>query len=62
MLGFQMVPVPPVQEVIDLLMENSCGYREWSQHQAVHRLGFDQLMWVIDVAKFKTCYRMVSSS
>ena len=62
MLGFQMVAVPPVQEAIDLLTEDSCGYLEWSQHQALHRLGFDRLMWVIDVAKFKACYRMVSSS
>ena len=62
MLGFQMVPIPPVQEVIDLITEDTYGYREWSHHLTMHQLGFDQIMWILDVAKFKTCYRMVSSS
>lgn len=62
MLGFQMVPVPPIHEVINLLTDSSCEYRDWSKHQEMHQLSFDQLMWVIDVAKLKTCYRMVSSS
>lgn len=61
MLGFQMVPVPPVREVIDLVTFDTCRYREWSQYEMMHGLDSDALAWVTDVANFKTCYRMVSS-
>lgn len=61
MLGFQMVPVPPVLEVIDLVTGETCRYREWSQHEVMHGLDSEELAWVTDVANFKTCFRMVSS-
>lgn len=61
MLGFQMVPVPPIREVFELLVYDTYRYREWTQHEVMHGLDFDDLLWITEVAYFKTCYRMVSS-
>ena len=61
MLGFKMMAVPSLEDAEDLVAPDThSAYREWSQYEQLHRLSFDELMWVLDLANFKSCYRMVS--
>lgn len=60
MIGFKMVGLPRAEETMNLAVEESGNYREWSQHQLLHRLGALELQWALHVASFKACYRQVS--
>ena len=60
MIGFKMIGLLPTEEAIHLAMEDSSTYRDWQQHQVLHRLGTLELQWALNVASFKACYRQVS--
>ena len=60
MIGFKMIGVPPLDEDVPMLVEESCGYREWMHPLNVHGLTLPDLQWALSTAAFKTCYRLVS--
>lgn len=60
MLGFNMVPVPPFEEVCELITGTCAPYQEWRQHESLHRLNTHQLTWVKLLAGFRSSYRLVS--